>query len=115
MSAANSINPPTSSQSEPELPRIRVTKRGTPFVRPSDIFHSQVGRIQIKRNKNIILPKAAPKLSPDSSQAEAEANKASFEPKLTRHSDASNASSASKVPQETFSVSPENPTEVESL
>ncbi|MEM8504401.1 MAG: hypothetical protein AAF716_14760 [Cyanobacteria bacterium P01_D01_bin.1] len=109
MSAANSINPTPSGQSEPEQPQIRVTKRGTPFVRPSDIFHSQVGRIQIKRNKSITLPKAAPKVSLDSSHEEAEINRSNSDPK------AAHQSSSSKVPQETFSTSPENLTEIESV
>lgn len=109
MSAANSINPPPSDQSEPELPQIRVTKRGTPFVRPSDIFHSQVGRIQIKRNKGITLPKAAPKVSLDSSHEEAEISRSSSDSKAARYN------SSSKATQETFSTPPDNPTEIESV
>lgn len=114
MSVANPTNHSPSDRSERKLPQIRVTKRGTPFVRPSDIFKSQVGRIQIRRNKSINLPKAASKLSIDERTNVVKSDRDSSVAEAVHHSRHSKVSKSSKAPQENSSALPSNSTEAES-
>lgn len=36
-----------------DQPRVRVSSRGTPYVRPSDIYKSKIGKEQIEENLRI--------------------------------------------------------------